>query len=185
VVATEQEYARAIERLAQDRILRQRLGEEARRFARTFFDPGRWYRVAGQVALAMMAKPRRSRPLLPGARDSAAVNFVRSLGDQAGPFTVSVAGRAIYSQEEIAAADREIAAVSPLLARGEGGIVHHRNVFPQDPHLRLWAGLVSAAAGDRALATAEFAAAVALGLSDRVEPVGAPETARDCQETMR
>jgi hypothetical protein len=31
---------------------------------------------------------------------------------------------------QIAAAEREIAVVSPLLARGEGGIVHHRNVFP-------------------------------------------------------
>jgi Glycosyl transferases group 1 len=186
VVATEQEYVRAIERLAQDPILRQRLGEEARRFARASFDPGGWYHAADQVALAMMAEPRRFRPPLPGAGDSAAVNFVRSLGNQAGPFTVSVAGRAIYSQEQIAAADREIAVVSSLLARGEGGIVHHRNVFPHDPHLRLWAGLVSAAAGDRTLAAAEFAAAVTLGLSDRAEPLAEmPETARDCRGKTR
>ena len=170
VVATEQEYARAIERLAQDPVLLRRLGEEARRFARAAFDPGRWYRAADQVALAMMAEPRRSRPPLPGADHSAAVNFVRSLGNQAGPFAVSLAGQAKHSLEQIAAAEQEIAVASPLLARGEGGIVHHRNVFPHDPHLRLWAGLVSAAAGDRALAAAEFAAAVALGLSDRGEP---------------
>ena len=41
--------------------------------------------------------------------------------------------------------------------------MHHRNVFPHDPHLGLWTGLVSAAAGDHALAAAEFAAAVGLG----------------------
>jgi glycosyltransferase involved in cell wall biosynthesis len=168
VVATEQEYARAIERLAQDPDLRRRLGEEARRFARTAFDPGRWHRAARQSASAMMAKPRRARPPLPGADDSAAVNFVRSLGNQAGSFAVSLAGPAKYSRKQIAAADREIAVASPLLARGEGGIVHYRNVFPHDGHLRLWAGLVSAVAGAQAPAAAEFAAAAALGLDDRV-----------------
>jgi hypothetical protein len=66
-------------------------------------------------------------------------------------------------------ASRSAAAVaSPLLARGEGGIVHHRNVFPHDGHLRLWTGLVSAVAGARAPAAAEFPAAAALGLGDRV-----------------
>jgi glycosyltransferase involved in cell wall biosynthesis len=96
VVATEQEYARAIEQLAQDPVLLRRLGEEARRFARAAFDPARWYHSGDQVALAMMAQPRRSRPPLPGADDSAAVNFVRSLGNQAGPFAVSLAGPAMY-----------------------------------------------------------------------------------------
>jgi glycosyltransferase involved in cell wall biosynthesis len=169
VVGTEQEYARAIERLAQDPILRQRLGEEARRFARAAFDPERWYRAARECALAMITEPRRARPPLPGADHSAAANFVHSLGDQAGPFAVSLVGPPAYSLEQVAAAEREIAAASPLLARGEGGIVHHRNVFPHDPHLRLWAGLVSGVAGARAVAAAEFDAAAALGLRDRSE----------------
>ena len=167
VVATEEGYARAIERLANDPVLRRRLGTEARRFARAAFDPARWSRAAGQVLLELMAEPRRSRPSLPGAGDGAAANFVRSLGDQAGPFSVSFAGLSKYSVERVAAADREIAAVSPLLARGEGGIAHHRNVFPYDPHLRLWAGLVSASAGARTIAAAELAAAEALGLGGR------------------
>jgi glycosyltransferase involved in cell wall biosynthesis len=167
VVATEEEYAHAIERLAHDPVLRYRLGQEARRFARAAFDPAHWCRTVSQVASAMMSEPRRSRPLLPGSGDGAAANFVRSLGDQAGPFAVSLAGRAKHSLERVAAADREIAVVSPLLARGEGGVAHHRNVFPHDPHLRLWAGLVSAAAGARAIAAAEFAAADELGLDGR------------------
>jgi glycosyltransferase involved in cell wall biosynthesis len=167
VVETEEAYARAIERLAHDPVLRRRLGEGARRFARTAFDPMRWSHAAGQVLSAMMAEPRRSRPLLPGAGDAAAANFVRSLGDQAGPFAVSLAGPTKHSRELVAAADREIAAVSPLVARGEGGVVHHRNFFPHDPHLRLWAGLVSGAAGAGAIAAAEFAAADALGLGGR------------------
>jgi glycosyltransferase involved in cell wall biosynthesis len=167
VVATEEGYARAIERLAEDSILRQRLGEEAYRFARAAFDPAHGYRVAGDLVSAMMSQPRGVRQLLPGASDAAAANFVRSLGDQAGPFAISLAGPAKYSVERVAAADREIAAVSPLVGRGEGGVVHHRNVFPLDPYLRLWAGLVSGAVGDRAIADGEFAAADALGLGGR------------------
>ena len=42
VVETEDEYARAIERLAGDPDLRRRLGDEARRFIRAAFDPARW-----------------------------------------------------------------------------------------------------------------------------------------------
>lgn len=167
VVATEEEYSRAIERLARDPALRARLGEEARRFAREAFEPARWSRALGQVLSAMMATPRRARQPLPGAGDGAAANFVRSLGDQAGPFAVSLAGPTKHAPERIAAAEKEIAAASPLLARGEGGVVHYRNAFPDDPHLRLWAGLLSGAAGARAIAAAEFAAADALGMGSR------------------
>ena len=92
---------------------------------------------------------------------------MRSLGDQAGAFAVSLAGPGKYAPDEVAAAERAIAGASPLLARGEGGIAHHRNVFPHDPHLRLWAGLISASAGARSVAATEFAAADALGLGGR------------------
>ena len=44
--------------------------------------------------------------------------------------------------------------------------MHHRNVWPEDPHLRLWCGLVTAAEGDDVTAIAEFRAAAALGLGD-------------------
>ena len=164
VATTEEGYARAIERLACDSVLRYRLGEEAHRFARATFDPARWCRAADEVVVAMMAEPRRARPPLPGAGDGAAANFVRSLGDQAGPFAVSLAGSPRYSLEQVAAADREIGLASPLLARGEGGIAHHRNVFLNDPHFRFWAGLVCSAAGSHSIAAAEFAAADALGI---------------------
>ena len=172
VATTEEDYPRAIERLAGDPALRRRLGDEARRFARAAFDPGRWSRAAGFILSEMMAEPRRGRPPLPGGNDSAAASFVRGLGDQAGPFSVSLAGGGSGSSERIAAAERQIAAASPLLARGEGGVVHHRNAFPDDPHLRLWTGLVSAAAGEKALAIAEFAAADALGLGGRGAALG-------------
>src|SRR5690349_5652425 len=72
---------------------------------------------------------------LPGSGDSAAANFVRSLGDQAGPFAVSLAGPEKYSKERVAAADREIAFVSPLLANGEGGILTQSGYWPSHTQL--------------------------------------------------
>ena len=164
---TEEEYARAIEQLAHDPRAEASSRRRSIRFSHEAFAPNRWCHTADQVMKQMMAEPRRSRPLMPGVGNGAAANFVRSLGDQAGPFAVSLAGPSEYSQSSVVAADREIAAVSPLVARGEGGVVHHRNFSPNDPHLRLWAGLVSGAAGADATASAEFAAADALGLGGR------------------
>ena len=36
-------------------------------------------------------------------------------------------------------------------------MIHHRKAFPDDPHLRLWSGLIAEAAGRRELAAGEFA----------------------------
>jgi glycosyltransferase involved in cell wall biosynthesis len=163
VVSCDDEYVRAIERLAADPQLRAHLGAGAQRHAREAFDPAR--HAVAVVALLddLMARPRRGRPRLPGATDTPAAGFVRSLGDRAGPFAVSLAGGGGIA---LGAADDEIAASSPGLGHGEGGVVHHRNTYPDDPHLRLWSGLIAAGAGDRALAVSEFRAARALGLGD-------------------
>lgn len=157
-------YGAAVDRLLGDPDLRARLGAAAARWVRDAFDPERWVAAARAAIEEVAARPRRERPLLAGGGGSAAEGFVAALGDQAGPFAVSVdpaAGAAAW-----AVADAEIAAASPLLARGEGGIVHHRNAAPDDPHLRLWSGLVAAAAGQHELAAAEYGAAEALGLGD-------------------
>lgn len=140
VVTTEEGYADAIDRLAGDAALRRRLGENARRFARSEFDPARWAQELDRLLREMMDEPRRPRPPLPGAGDAAAENFVRSLGDQAGAFAVSLDGTAGESRR--AAAHEEIAAASALLARGEGGIGHYASFHADDPLLRFWASLV-------------------------------------------
>lgn len=164
IARDEADYPLALDRLASDGPLRRRLGAEAQRFARDAFDPARWTAVVGRILDDMMAMPRRTRAPLPGAGETAAAGFVRALGDQAGPFAVSLAGPDIHGAAAVAAADRQIAGASSLLARGEGGVLHHRNANPDDPHLRLWSALVSAAAGDPSLAEAEMQAAIAFGL---------------------
>jgi hypothetical protein len=78
---------------------------------------------------------------------------------------VSLAGPAAGAAA-LDTADREIARSGTLVARAEGGLVHHRNAYPDDPHLLLWSGLVAAGAGDRDTAHVEFSAARAHGLGD-------------------
>jgi glycosyltransferase involved in cell wall biosynthesis len=148
VVTSEQEYSDAIEQLARDTVLRHRLGKEAGRFARAEFEPARWSRVLNELLRTMMDEPLKAREPLPGAGDGAAANFVRSLGNQAGPFGAALA-EPVEASGKRAAANKQIAAASPLLANGEGGVAHYANVFPDDPDLRSWASLISEAAAVR------------------------------------
>jgi hypothetical protein len=111
--------------------------------------------------------PKRRRATLPGVAEPAAQQFVRSLGAKGNDFTVSLGGaEPLAVAEAVAAADDRIGVSSPTLAVGEGGIIHYRNAYPDDPHLRLWSGLVSEARGHLSVAASEFEAATALGLSD-------------------
>jgi glycosyltransferase involved in cell wall biosynthesis len=156
VVTTEQEYAGAIERLACDTVLRSRLGDTARRFARAEFEPTRWSRELNDLLGMMMDEPRKTREPLPGADDSAAAHFVRSLGNQAGPFATALT-EPVECLGRRAAANKQIAAASFLLANGEGGVAHYCNANPHDPDLRLWASLISEAAAKRRAARQQHA----------------------------
>jgi glycosyltransferase involved in cell wall biosynthesis len=189
LVVTEERYAQAIDRLAADPALRARLGSGARDRARSVFDPARHAATVVAVIEELVARPRRVRPRLPGGDDRPGAGFVLSLGKQAAAFAVSLRGLGpTVDEQQLADADRAIAASSTVVARGEGGVIHHRNTYPEDPHLRLWSGLVAAGAGDRELAVAEFRAAEALGLGDgraaryadeqlgRAEPEGSSRT---------
>jgi glycosyltransferase involved in cell wall biosynthesis len=141
VATSEEGYAEAVDRLAGDSALRRRLGENARSHARAAFDPVRWAQELDGLLRETMDEPLRSRPVLPGAGDGAAANFVRMLGDQAGAFAEALDGKA--DGGDTTAAEARIAAASALVARGEGGVVHYRNAYPDDPHLRRWADLVT------------------------------------------
>jgi glycosyltransferase involved in cell wall biosynthesis len=170
VCESEDEYPRAIERLAEDSELRRRLGDAARDFAHEHFDPARNAERLRTIFERAATLPRRNRDPLPGADETAAYRFVRSLGDMAGPFATSVNSGAndalaVRSAGAVADAQAAIARSSAVLARGEGGVIHYRNTYPEDAHLRLWAGLIARHAGDAATAAAEFAAAAAFGLA--------------------
>jgi hypothetical protein len=107
-----------------------------------------------------MQQPKRERTW-PADGTRPAQWFVAALGDQAGPFAVSLQGG---PQTTLAAAEAEIAEAADLLFSGEGGIVHYRNRYPEDPYLHRWTGLVLAKRGDHQRAEQEFEAAAKLGV---------------------
>lgn len=166
VVESEAAYTAAIEWLYHHPDERNRLGHNAQEFARRTFAP---QRAVGQLAdlfAALMAQPKRLRAW-PDDGVTPAAWFIAALGDHAGPFALSYGGASGPARD---AAEAEIAAASDLLFRYEGGIIHYRNRWPEDPYLRYWAGLALAHRGDTARAAGEFRAAAASGL-ERPETV--------------
>jgi glycosyltransferase involved in cell wall biosynthesis len=172
VCQSESEYPTAIERLATDATLRAALGTAARRFASDHFDSRRnatrFFKVFDEVS----ALPKRAWVPLPGRDGTGAEHFVQSLGHLGGDFATSLAGPSTDDIRAVLAADDSICGASAVLAQGEGGVVHYRNTYPQDPHLRLWSGHVLMAAGRDTAARQEFEQAVALGIDPRRIPSG-------------
>ncbi len=158
IVQSASEYTAAIERLGRASAARRRLGENARNEALQRFAGDETARQFDRIYTALLDLPRRARRW-PGAGPEAtpAERFVDALGSAVPQFADSLRG-----PDEVA--EREIAASSPLLARGEGGVLHYRNAYPDDRHLRFWAGLAQLEQGGEQEAGREFAAAIDLGL---------------------
>ena len=164
VCQSEADYPAAIRRLADDDSLRRRLGDAAREHAHDHFDPDRNAARFGVIFLSASESLRRSPVPLPGRDESGARRFVESLGPQGHAFSVSLAGLQDTTAVELAAADDLIRQSSPVLANGEGGIVHYRHAYPDDPYLLFWCGLTSLHAGNTTSAERDFRSALALGL---------------------
>jgi hypothetical protein len=164
VCQSEDQYPAAIRRLAGDDSLRRRLGDNARHYARDHFDPDRNAARFGWIYLSMSESPPRSPVPLLGLDKSGAWRFLESQGPQGHAFAVSLMGDQGSSAAELAAAEDLIGQSSAVLATGEGGIVHYRHAYPEDPHLRLWCGLTSLHAGKTASAERDFQSAIELGL---------------------
>ena len=162
VASSEEDFSTAIDRLAADSDLTAELGQAARAYARTAFDPKRWTGTMRQIVAELCGDARRKRARIASSQ-GAAHGFVLSLGQAAGPFGESLSAA---TQAQAFAADWLIATSPKIVAKGEGGVVHHRNFYPEDPHLRLWAGLIADGEGARDLAVAEYQAAKTLGFPD-------------------
>lgn len=161
VVASEAEYTAAIEWLYHHPGERSRLGRNAQEYARRAFAP---QPAVGQLAglfAGLMTRPKRLRTW-PADGDTPAAWFIAALGDHAGPFAISYADGPGPARD---AAEAEIAAASDLLLHSEGGIIHYRNHWPADAHLRLWTGLALAHRGETERAAQELQAAAALGVT--------------------
>jgi len=177
VCQNEADYPAAIDRLAGDAPLRRRLGEAARAFAREHFDPNRNAARFHEIFKSTLALPKREIAPLPGRDAPGANRFVQSLGTLGYAFETSLIADASLSKDRLADAEHSIRHSSPVMTQGEGGIVHYRNTYPQDPHLHFWCGLISLHAGNRDGARREFEAAIQLGLDPARVQVHLPNPA--------
>jgi hypothetical protein len=155
-------FARAIERLQGDPQERVRLGRNAAERARELWDPAvvgsRWADSYDRLA----ALPKSSvTPVVPApeGESAGAVRFARALGPDGEVLLAGIDGAA----EDEAAADRWIAACSPVIGFTDGGLIDHRRRYPGDAVLALWAGILLLAQGRPALAAGQLADAARLG----------------------
>jgi glycosyltransferase involved in cell wall biosynthesis len=160
VVESEADYTAALEWLHCHPNERRRLGRNALEYARRAFAPQRAVSQFAELFNILMAHPKQAR-VWPDDGANPAEWFIAALGDHTGPFSISYTGK---PGPQLDAADASIAAASDLLLHGEGGIIHYRNRWPGDPHLRLWTGLALAHRGEHERAGQEFQAAAALGI---------------------
>jgi hypothetical protein len=162
LVATDADgYAAALAYLHEHPEERRRLGAAAHRHAVAHWSPSAVGERWAAVYETLVRRPKRTRPPYPLAQRGAE-RFARSLGDGAAVFLRALAA----SGDEAVAAEQELAAVPDMLWTGGGGISEYRDRHPDDPHLRLWCGLLLRRDGRAALAAGELAAALRLGLDE-------------------
>jgi len=159
VVSSAEDYTGSLERLAEDARLRRRLGGAARSYARGEFSPEPIVRRLAGIYDEMMALPKSPRSL--GGKDlSPAERFAENLEERGLPFLAS-----LHGEEADARQAEEAIFHSPApLAVAEGGVFHYRNHYPDDPFLRLWAGLILERSGRTKAALQEYLAARERGL---------------------
>jgi hypothetical protein len=120
-------FAAQIERLASDTQLRARMGRAAQAYARSHFDPRANARRFWGVVEQALTDSKRTRPPLAGAELEPWEKFLQSLGDLAPQF-----------ERMVVSGDRESAASTELVLRGEGGVMHYAKAYPGDAKLRGW-----------------------------------------------
>ena len=160
VAIDEHQSVQFLQRLDKDRKLLQGMREAGQERAKYEFHPCGCAREFEALYERIFQMPKQVRSLILTKGDNGAERFMASIGDASIPFQIS-AKRASGWQ----AADKQIAdSNSAIAGAGAGGILHYRGVYPDDPFLRYWAGLVLAASGRSALAAAEFDAASKAGI---------------------
>jgi glycosyltransferase involved in cell wall biosynthesis len=164
IVSSELEYRQAIEHLYHHPEERARLGENARAFARHTLGAENAAKQLHRIHERLMQRPKRDRdPQWIGraAGLSGVEAFIRSLGEAAPQFTVSMTSEDV---QELFEADRRIGSSSPVLCNSHGGgILHYRSRYPDDGWLRLWSGLVLHNQGQNAPAVLELTKAIQFG----------------------
>lgn len=181
VVDSELEYKEAIEYLYHNSQERERLGRNAKEYAGQIFGAENAAKALNPIYLRLMNEPKRLRSwntstendgyqsatvLLKEEESShllGAQAFIESLGDSAQQFATCMGASNI---DQLYAADRDIAASTPLLAsENSGGIHHYLNYYQEDCYLRFWYGLILQNQNQHATALQEFKTAINRGFA--------------------
>jgi len=155
VVATEEEFTRALEHLAENPRERARLGAAAAADARARFGSARLADGLHEAYDALLRASPKARAALPPLRGAQA--FLESLDGQG---DADLRG-SLSDGEGATAAEARIACADPNL---RDAILQYRIYYPDDPWLRLWAGLLLRGEGRRAPAALEFKTCLDHGL---------------------
>ena len=180
IVNSEKEYKEAIEYLYYHPQERQRLGNNARKYALEIFGAENAGKAINPIYEKLMQHPKRDRiwgipvgtsllnlPItledLTGEyrQPTPAELFIEGLGGTKSEFIVSMTSQDI---NELFEAEEKIAFSSPLVrSAGSGGIIHYCNSYPNDGYLRLWTGLVLEASQQYPQAIQNYISAINLG----------------------
>jgi glycosyltransferase involved in cell wall biosynthesis len=160
VVKNEQEYTAALENLHRDETLRRRLGDRARERARSLFSLDTMVK-GWRTLLHETAGLQKQEHCWPGDRPlHGAALFMESLGDAATWFRQSVksGGTSLEAHQQIA----NLSGAHRAATRGSA--FHYRALYPRDPYLNLWCGLLEREMGNGAGAEDSFTVARKNGL---------------------
>jgi glycosyltransferase involved in cell wall biosynthesis len=160
VVSSESEYSRAIERLCRDAALRRRLGTRAREVALQRFSLDAMVQQWQAVLCEVAALPRTHHRWSGRAPVRGADLFLTSMGGSAPQFAVVEpldAGQAQAVERDIAASD------GAFRASTRGSPFHYRELYPDDPWLNYWCGVLELAMSEPMRAHASLSRAAAGG----------------------
>ncbi|NEO58066.1 MAG: glycosyltransferase family 4 protein [Okeania sp. SIO3B5] len=163
IVDSEQGYQRAIEFLYHHPEERERLGNNAQKYAQENFNPDKLAQKFVDLYQELCNYPKIEHQLYTQKKLSGAEIFIQSLGHQGEHFKQSLHSENL---EELLLSDRKIATSSPVVCHPKaGGIYHYQEFYPDDSFLQFWAGLTRQNQGDNIKAISLFTRAIELGFS--------------------
>jgi glycosyltransferase involved in cell wall biosynthesis len=186
VVQSEKAYQEAIEFLYHHPEERKRIGQNAQTVCRQLYGAENAARKLNPLYENLLQKPKRKHHLkMRGSalrleqahKQSAAADYVNSLGDLGRPYRLSLSSTDFQQGLE---ADAFLAEMSPLAHIG--GVLEHLNLHPNDPWLRFWSGLAFLGQGNGAMALSEFAKAKTDGCKHQRLPWHVARAAALCQQ---
>lgn len=166
VVNSAQEYKQAIEYLYNHPEERQRLGQNAREYARRVFGAENAARVFNPLYEEIFQQPKTNRSFQTNARNdngdpiSGAALLAESMAQYAEEFWVSLLSN---DEAEVLAAESRIEHCNEVVR--SNGILSYMYYFEKDAHLKLWTGLAFQGIGRYAEAAGCFSQALANGLT--------------------